>query len=861
MAEFRQQYLDVLQGYGVDPASLRGATDAQLKRILKQAQQAPDIGGEMASGTAGASQAAKEVIGGTTPVKPLEELLAEAHTGPPMAAQPDGRIRPIRTNNAGDLRAPDEATGRRWWGKHGFVGLDDDGFAIFKTPEGGVAALEQQVRIDQGRNQTQAEFIDKYVGASVDPKGAANAQINIPQFTGASPDTALADIDRDVLVRAITRSEGGQDSLKHFGLNRGNFLALDRAQGQAGQRQEADSLIGKSSADTDLPMSYETPEALPRGLRIQGDITGQQPEGDPDRPSMKPIPGWKPTGELVAEQHTMPGARTAAAGATDLPTSKAAVQPLPVDARIAEKKEAARLAQRPKAEIAPGHTITLEDAPENLLKTVGKSQRRHPLDIKIEVEDPFGARAELGGGTTAAEREFVARNTLMQDVKNQRQAGTPMTTFTPNPWSSEPVDPSVADMEGELTGAEKEQYLLGTGGTQQEIQEAVRTGQMPSGERTIQSQQKQQEAAKMRPSMMQAEGIRGDRTAGIGGLPAGAVEQPEEAQQPGLLGRLGGMIKDNPEVAAQIAQAAGGLMSNIASGRAERKAGKETEGRVARANLISALTGGKARPQVTAAQADEGGLLSRLGQITTAGGKIATGEMERRRAEDVEERGIGLKERQVDTMDRRLDIMQDKINKDYQADLEAANAELAKATGASYERVQGGIENLNKATKIYEGGGYLDPTQGHKNLYGQMRVLWSDYDDDATPANVAAIFQVYQRFFDPATVREGDLRILQEAEGTFRQLQAKAERLVGAGGSLSSDTVEEMKRITDKVHDLQVTKAKDDVNAYIDVAIAPQDRDATMQYYDKVFTLPPLLGAGGATELTEALQSGEIILD
>ena len=656
MAEFRQQYLDVLQGYGVDPASLRGATDAQLKRILKQAQQAPDIGGEMASGTAGASQAAKEVIGGTTPVKPLEELLAEAHTSPPITAQPDRRIRAIRTNNAGDLRAPDEATGRRWWGKHGFVGLDDDGFAIFKTPEGGVAALEQQVRIDQGRNQTQAEFIGKFVGAEDDPEGYANALRNIPQFTGASPDTALADIDRDVLVRAITRSEGGKDSLKHFGLNRGNFLALDRAQGQAGQRQEADSLIGKSSADTDLPMSYETPEALPRGLRIQGDITGQQPEGDPDRPSMKPIPGWKPTGELVAEQHTMPGARTAAAGAANLPMSEAAVQPLPVDARIAEKKKAARLAQRPKAEIAPGHTITLEDAPENLLKTVGKSQRGQPLDIGIEVEDPFGARAELGGDATAAEREFVARNTLMQDVKNQRQAGTPMTEFRPNPWSSEPVDPSVADMEGELTGAEKEQYLLGTGGTQQEIQEAVRTGQMPSGERTIQSQQKQQKAATMRPSMMQAEGIRGDRTAGIGGLPEGAVEQPDmptmpEAQRPGLLGRLGGMIKDNPEVAAQIAQAAGGLMSNIASGRAEREAGRETEGRVARANLISALTGGKTRPQVTAAQADEGGLLSRLGQITTAGGRIASGEMARRKAEGVQERELAAKELNAQSQD------------------------------------------------------------------------------------------------------------------------------------------------------------------------------------------------------------------
>jgi hypothetical protein len=34
-----------------------------------------------------------------------------------------------------------------------------------------------------------------------------------------------------------------------------------------------------------------------------------------------------------------------------------------------------------------------------------------------------------------------------------------------------------------------------------------------------------------------------------------------------------------------------------------------------------------------------------------------------------------------------------------------------------------------------------------------------------------------------------------------------------------------------------------------------------MQYYDKIFRLPPLMGAGGAAELTTALESGEIVLD
>jgi len=185
---------------------------------------------------------------------------------------------------------------------------------------------------------------------------------------------------------------------------------------------------------------------------------------------------------------------------------------------------------------------------------------------------------------------------------------------------------------------------------------------------------------------------------------------------------------------------------------------------------------------------------------------------------------------------------------------------LAEATGANYERVQDGIEMANKATNIYKGGGYLDPTQGAKNLYGQMRVLWNDYENDATPANVGAIFQVYQRFFDPATVREGDLKILQEAEGTFRQLQAKAERLVGGGGSLSSDTVEEMKRITDEVHGLQARKAMEDVNAYIGTALDPRDRQATTEYYDRIFKLPPLSVSGDTSDLVKDLGQTEIKL-
>jgi hypothetical protein len=335
----------------------------------------------------------------------------------------------------------------------------------------------------------------------------------------------------------------------------------------------------------------------------------------------------------------------------------------------------------------------------------------------------------------------------------------------------------------------------------------------------------------------------------------------------GLLSRLGGFAQDNPELLAQIAQAGGGFMQNIAQGRAQKKADAKTRGAMAQSNLIGALTGGKSRPAVMREEAEQGGLLARLGQAVQAGGSVAGGEMKRRTAlsqrgeeMDLKGRKVAAGERQGDLMSRRLDIMQDKINKEYEINDKAAQVALAKATGASYERVQGGIESLNKATNIYKGGGYLDPTQGAKNLYGQMRVLYNDYDKDATPANVGAIFQVYQRFFDPATVREGDLKILQEAEGTFRRIQAQAERLVGAGGSLSSDTVEEMKRITDKVHSMQARKATEDVNAYISTALDPRDREATSEYYDRIFKMPSLSDSGDKGDLVKDLGQTEIKL-
>ena len=115
--------------------------------------------------------------------------------------------------------------------------------------------------------------------------------------------------------------------------------------------------------------------------------------------------------------------------------------------------------------------------------------------------------------------------------------------------------------------------------------------------------------------------------------PEDAATDDEEEKQ-GLLGRLGGMVKSNPELFAQIAQLGGGLISGMAQDKAQRRADATTQDRMARANLIGALTG--RAPQVAAERADTGGLFSldTLGKAIKGGGALAQDEIGRREAQE-----------------------------------------------------------------------------------------------------------------------------------------------------------------------------------------------------------------------------------
>jgi hypothetical protein len=121
----------------------------------------------------------------------------------------------VRNNNPGNLKSTDLATAKRFWGDR-VQGVDGRGLGIFKDPEAGRSALEQQLKIDSSRGLNLKDFINKYVGAEADPQGTANAHQNLPKLLGVSPDTLISDIDFNKLIRAVTENEGGRDSVRHF---------------------------------------------------------------------------------------------------------------------------------------------------------------------------------------------------------------------------------------------------------------------------------------------------------------------------------------------------------------------------------------------------------------------------------------------------------------------------------------------------------------------------------------------------------------------------------------------------------------------------------------------------------------------
>jgi hypothetical protein len=98
-------------------------------------------------------------------------------------------------NNPGNLRFAGQAGATE----------GEKGYARFETPEAGAAALYRQIDLDAGRGMTLKQFVNKYAPPSENDTGLYVKQMT--EFTGASEDTPIGQIDRDKLAQAIARKE------------------------------------------------------------------------------------------------------------------------------------------------------------------------------------------------------------------------------------------------------------------------------------------------------------------------------------------------------------------------------------------------------------------------------------------------------------------------------------------------------------------------------------------------------------------------------------------------------------------------------------------------------------------------------
>jgi hypothetical protein len=353
----------------------------------------------------------------------------------------------------------------------------------------------------------------------------------------------------------------------------------------------------------------------------------------------------------------------------------------------------------------------------------------------------------------------------------------------------------------------------------------------------------------------------------------GEISPVSEGVEVGLLSRIGKAITDNPELAASGAQLLGGLLSNVAQNRAQRRADRTNRERTGRANLISALTGGRVRPDVERAQADIGGFMSldTLGKALQGGGAAVKGELARRVAEDERKRKAGLDERaaelaeaQAESLDayRKGTLGQREKEFNAQQDLLKRQAEqaLAEQGEVNLTQLRANVKDVDDGLGLRKTGGYLDSSQGPKKLYNDMRVLFRQFEEDPNSANIMGIIQVYQRLFDPATVREGDIALMREAEGRIKQAVASIERVIGDGGVVSSYTIEQMKKAADDVHAMQLAKAKADVRAYTSRLFNANERKVLDEYYDDILSVRELPGEGEGSFISD-LSGASLNLD
>ena len=389
--------------------------------------------------------------------------------------------------------------------------------------------------------------------------------------------------------------------------------------------------------------------------------------------------------------------------------------------------------------------------------------------------------------------------------------------------------------------------------------------------------------------------------------PTVSVEEESAPESTSMLARIGKAIKDNPEMALAGTKSIGSLLAAIGQGRGQRKEDRRVREATGRANLISALTGGKTRPQIQSETPDIG-LLGRIGQGLSVAGETGLEALKQKGIQDIKETDAARKqadlERKIKADARRLardafknkytvaqienlknrmalqydefgqTILMDEFERDYKerqlefnrekekfdkeienrrAELEKRRIDLAetlgedKLTTAAQDREIAALsieyeaerlameaeehakelteydnaeyERFQERTKFFveDNKHFFNSERGLAAVYGGLNAAFEEWSKNPTSAGANAVFNMYQQMFDPATVREGDLKMQTFAQGIRNQIQAWIQRGLGTGFVLSSDVIEDMKNVADEYYNSSLNTMNEQLKEFLQI--------------------------------------------
>lgn len=197
----------VLEGQ-FDPTKVSGSIFKQIMGAVEAKR-----GGDISNIYGGAVEAAKFDIQqkeeerkakAAEEAKKFELLKQKIDLGIDSVYIPTGTLAD-KNNNPGNLRFVGQAGATQ----------GDGGFAKFNTPEDGWLALQNQIRLDQSRGLTLAQFVEKYAPSTENDTNLYIQQMS--QWLGVDPNVPLASLDYELVAEQVAKKESGTQLVKAAG--------------------------------------------------------------------------------------------------------------------------------------------------------------------------------------------------------------------------------------------------------------------------------------------------------------------------------------------------------------------------------------------------------------------------------------------------------------------------------------------------------------------------------------------------------------------------------------------------------------------------------------------------------------------